>query len=148
MANLFFYSLIALWLIFRMIYGYNLWVYFINVACHLTPALMLIFAICHIRSQIKKLNEEEIMAREMLIRVHAFIFISFILFSTTSQIVRFIAHKHSVRKPSDPDYNKECRDIVTVDIFRLVANVANTAILFLFTFMSIKFSKQLRVRAE
>ena len=49
-------------------------IYILAILDALMPAGLLLFAICCVKSQIMRLNQREIMAREVLIRVHGCIF--------------------------------------------------------------------------
>ena len=84
------------------------------------------------------------MAKEMLIRAHAYIFVFFLVVSLAGHITTYAAYLEKQSEKQQEDYVKECRYSVTRDSFWIISNIANTVILFLFTFMSIKFSKRPR----
>ena len=81
--NVIFYILITIWTILCVLdilsdesFDIALFMAFVNP---LMPALVLIFAILSVKSQIKKLNQKEIIAREKLIHMHTFTFIFIVL---------------------------------------------------------------------
>ena len=81
----------------------------------------------------------------MLIRAHAYIFVFFLVVSLAGHVTTYAAYLEKQSKKKQEDYTEECRYSVTRDSFWIISNIANTLILFLFTFMSIAFSKRPRV---
>ena len=107
--NSLFYSEIASWTIFRIIIGKSYINNVLSYINHLLPALLLIVAICLIKSQIKRLKNREIVARAMLLRVHTYTFIIFILVSLASHITTYLSHDEKIRMQDEKNYNEECR---------------------------------------
>ena len=66
--------------------------YLLSYLNRLVPALILIFSICRIQSQIKKLNIKEIMAKETVIRAHTYTFVACILVSLVTHISTYTAY--------------------------------------------------------
>ena len=92
--NILFYSEMIVWITVRFIYREKelIYYYILSYVTRLLPALVLIFAICLIKSQIKRLDFKEIVSREMIIRVHTYAFICFILVSLASHITTYLSH--------------------------------------------------------
>ena len=144
--NILFYFQMALWTVLLYIYGYNETMTILSSVNPLWPTFLLIFAICRIRSQIKRLNSKDIMAREMLIRVHTCVFITFILVSLVYHMTIYGSFLQGQEQSEQHAPARECRWYMATSSFWIISNILNTAILILFTFMSIKFSKQPRAR--
>ena len=70
------------------------------------PAVILVFAIYCIRSQIKRLDQKEIKARETLIQVHTFVFVYVVL---TYFAMGFIAYESWISYFSNFKIEAECR---------------------------------------
>lgn len=93
--NVIFYILITIWTILCVLdilddERFDLAIIMASVN-PLMPALVLIFAILSVKSQIKKLNQKEIIAREKLIHMHTFTFIFIVLAYFVMGIVAYEA---------------------------------------------------------
>ena len=112
----------------------------------LMPAFLLIFAIYRVKSQIKRLNKREIIARVNLLRVHTFSFIFVIMAFFATGVIMYESWRVG---QSEKEIAIRCRYMVAYNSCLIIADVSNTVILFLFTYMSIKFSRlPPRVRNE
>ena len=106
----------------------------------LMTTVVLTFAIIRIRSLIKRLGAKEIMAKEKLLRLHVF---TFILVTLTS-LISFI-EEYKEKKASVDGFDtlvQSCRYSVALFSCLIITRIENTFLLFLFTFMSLKFSQQ------
>lgn len=125
------------------VYTYRGVDYFIVLLSFISPLMttvVLIFAIIRIRSLIKRLDAKEINARERLIRVHVF---TFILVTLTSLIS--VIEQYKEKKAHVDGYEtlvQSCRYSVALFSCLIITRTENTFLLFLFTFMSLKFSQQ------
>lgn len=109
-VNLYFYAQIIVWTTLMLIYGYGIGlIYNLALLNYLVPASLLILSICLLKSQIKRLNRREIMARDMLIRVHTITFVFSVLVGAGSRWSLWAAYKAFTSVDYDEDHNTECR---------------------------------------
>ena len=93
-TNLLFYASIVGWGTACIFYFPNVRMLFdISVAITSIPAIVLIFSIARLRKQIKRLNYEEMRAREWLMSIHTGIFTFYIVTSLANHIMVYLSNR-------------------------------------------------------
>ena len=143
-ANLLFYALVAAW-------GTACIFYFPNVRMLMDasagiaamPAIVLIFSITRLRKQIKRLNSVEIRAREWLMSIHTGIFTFYIVTSLANHLMIYLSNRMGEDLTNQAAV---CRYTCAAQSFMITECLTNSAILALFTYMSVKFSQPVQGR--
>ena len=143
-ANLLFYALVAAWGTACIFYFPNVRMLMdASVVISAMPAIVLIYSITRLRKQIKRLNSVEISAREWLMSIHTGIFTFYIVTSLANHLMIYLSND----KGEELDNLAEvCRYTCAAQSFMITECLTNSAILALFTYMSVKFSQPVQGR--
>ena len=91
--NMIFYIQMTLWTSLTITIGEKFMIiYFLEFLNPLLPALLLIFSIHRVKSSVKKLNWREIKTKEMLMRLHTYSFIFYIMVNIAMSSTTYTAY--------------------------------------------------------